>query len=169
MTYSSLYAPLTRARETRVGQGRLRAPCSRYKFPKALGRACPWTSSHSYPRQARVMTPFGSRRQTDYGGKIRPTMTDVSAKEIAALFLREVFRVVGMPQDLITDGDPRFTGKFFAEICRFLGVKQCLSTAYHPQSDSQTERMNRVLDMLRHRLGRVPPSHGIRCKQRPSS
>ena len=80
-----------------------------------------------------------------------PTTTDVSAKEIAALFLREVFRMFGMPQELITDRDPRFTGKFFAEVCRLLGVKQCLSTAYHPQSDGQTERMNRVLeDMLRH-------------------
>jgi hypothetical protein len=83
--------------------------------------------------------------------KFVPTTTDVSAKETAALFLREVFRVFGMPQELITDRDPRFTGKFFAEICRLLGVKQCLSTAYHPQSDGHTERMNRVLeDMLRH-------------------
>jgi hypothetical protein len=56
-----------------------------------------------------------------------------------------------MPKELITDRDPRFTGKFFSELCRLLGVEQCMSTAYHPQSDGQTERMNRVLeDMLRH-------------------
>jgi hypothetical protein len=79
------------------------------------------------------------------------TTTDVSARETARLFLDEVFRVFGMPHELITDRDPRFTGKFFAELCRLLGIKQCLSTAYHPQSDGQTERMNRVLeDMLRH-------------------
>jgi transposase InsO family protein len=80
-----------------------------------------------------------------------PTNTGVSAKDTAALFLNEVFRVFGMPKELITDRDPRFTGKFFTELCRLLGVKQCLSTAYHPQTDGQTERMNRVLeDMLRH-------------------
>jgi hypothetical protein len=80
-----------------------------------------------------------------------PTRTDVDAKGTAHLFLQEVFRVFGMPQEIITDRDPRFTGKFFAELCKLLGVKQCLSTAYHPQSDGQTERMNRILeDMLRH-------------------
>ncbi len=80
-----------------------------------------------------------------------PTDTEVDAAGTARLFLQEVFRVFGMPHELITDRDPRFTGKFFAELCKLLGVKQCLSTAYHPQSDGQTERMNRILeDMLRH-------------------
>ncbi len=88
-----------------------------------------------------------------------PTTTQVGAKETSELFLKEVFRSFGMPKELITDRDPRFTGKkkknftlkFFPELCRLLGVKQCMSTAYHPQSDGQTERMNRILDdMLRH-------------------
>jgi transposase InsO family protein len=80
-----------------------------------------------------------------------PTVTGVSAKETSELFLREVFRMFGMPKEIVTDRDPRFTGKFFKELCRLLGIKQSMSSAYHPQSDGQTERMNRVLeDMLRH-------------------
>jgi hypothetical protein len=80
-----------------------------------------------------------------------PTTTDVGAKGTATLFLKEVFRLFGMPVEIISDRDPRFTGKFFTELCRLLDVKQCLSTAYHPQSDGQTERMNRILeDVLRH-------------------
>jgi hypothetical protein len=80
-----------------------------------------------------------------------PCDTEISAKGTATLFFREVFRSFGMPREIISDRDPKFTGKFFIELCRLLDIKQCLSTAYHPQSDGQTERMNRVLeDMLRH-------------------
>ena len=80
-----------------------------------------------------------------------PTVTPISAKETADLFLKEVFRLFGMPKEIVSDRDPRFTGKFFTELCRLLGIKQCLSTVYHPQTDGQTERMNRTLeDMLRH-------------------
>jgi transposase InsO family protein len=51
----------------------------------------------------------------------------------------------------VFDRDPRFTGKFFVNVCRLLGVKHSFSSAYHPQTDGQTERSNRVLeDVLRH-------------------
>ncbi len=80
-----------------------------------------------------------------------PTTTDVGSKETAKLLLGEVFRLFCMPNEVVSDRDPRLTGKFFAELCRLLGVKQCLSTAYHPQSDGQTEWMNRILeDVLNH-------------------
>jgi transposase InsO family protein len=83
--------------------------------------------------------------------RLIPTHTSVTAKQTAQLFLDEVFRQHGMPNELVTDRDPRFTGNFFRNLCDLMGVKQCLSTAYHPQTDGQTERMNRTLeDMLRH-------------------
>ena len=57
----------------------------------------------------------------------------------------------GAPQELVSDRDPRFTSVFWTEVCKLLQIKRSMSTAYHPQSDGQTERMNRVLeDMLRH-------------------
>ena len=49
------------------------------------------------------------------------------------------------------DRGPEFINKFIAALCESVGTMHCKSTAYHPQSDGQTERMNRVvLDMPRH-------------------
>ena len=57
----------------------------------------------------------------------------------------------GIPEYTVSDRDPRFTGHFMKALIQILGVKQRLSTAFHPQTDGQTECMNRTLeDMLRH-------------------
>jgi hypothetical protein len=67
------------------------------------------------------------------------------------MFLDNVFRAHGLPETIVSDRDPRFTGKFFVELCRLLGVKQSFSSAFHPQTDGQTERANRVMeDVIRH-------------------
>jgi hypothetical protein len=83
--------------------------------------------------------------------KFIPTVSNVSASGTARLFLDHVFRLFGMPESIVSDRDPRFTGKFFTELCHLLDVKQSFSSAFHPESDGQTERANRVLeDALRH-------------------
>lgn len=80
-----------------------------------------------------------------------PTVTALNTEGLARLFVREVWRLHGLPQEIISDRDPRFTGHFTREVCRLIGTKQSMSTAFHPQSDGQTERVNRILeDMLRH-------------------
>ena len=59
-----------------------------------------------------------------------------------------------MPQlglEFFSDRDSRFISNFTREVCRLLTVKQGMSTAFHPQTDSQKERVHRILeDMLRH-------------------
>jgi transposase InsO family protein len=83
--------------------------------------------------------------------KFIPTTVKVSAEEAARLFFDNVFRVAGMPKEIVTDRDPRFTGKFFRALCKLLGIRQSFSSAFHPQTDGQTERANRVMeDVLRH-------------------
>jgi hypothetical protein len=83
--------------------------------------------------------------------KFIPTMKTVTAEGAARLFFDNVFRMMGMPKEIISDRDPRFTGKFFRALCKLMGTKQSFSSAFHPQSDGQTERANRVLeDALRH-------------------
>jgi transposase InsO family protein len=73
------------------------------------------------------------------------------AQEVANHFVDAVFRSHGVPKTLLTDRDPRFTSNLFREISKLLGVKQAMSTAFHPQTDGQTERVNRVVEeMLRH-------------------
>ena len=80
-----------------------------------------------------------------------PCSTTVTAPQVAQLFLDFIVKLHGIPKEIISDRDPRFTSHFWQELCIYLGTKQNLSTPYHPQTDGQTERMNRILEeMLRH-------------------
>ncbi|KAJ9518014.1 hypothetical protein QJQ45_004306 [Haematococcus lacustris] len=85
---------------------------------------------------------------------LAPTVEKVNGEDVARLFYDNVFKLHGMPLEIISDRDPRFRGQFFSGVCDIMQTKQCLSTAFHPQSDGQTERMNKVMeDMLRHYVG----------------
>ncbi|GMG18031.1 unnamed protein product [Phytophthora fragariaefolia] len=67
-----------------------------------------------------------------------------------SLFLDRVFRQHGLPEAVVSDRDPRFTGKFWTSIFAVLGTRLDMATADHPQTDGQTERVNRVVeDVLR--------------------
>ncbi|KAG3236190.1 hypothetical protein PI124_g18801 [Phytophthora idaei] len=69
---------------------------------------------------------------------------------IALLFLDRVFRQHGLPEAIVSDRDPRFTAKFWKSLFQVLGTRLDISTADHPQTDGQTERVNRVVeDILR--------------------
>ena len=60
----------------------------------------------------------------------------------------------GVPTSLVSDREPRFTSHFWRAFVNLLGTELAMSTAYHPQTDGQTERMNRTLeDMLRGFVG----------------
>ena len=73
------------------------------------------------------------------------------AEATATLFRDTVFRSHGMPFTVVSDRGTEFTNKFAAALFKALGTDHCKSTSFHPQSNGQTERMNRVLeDMLRH-------------------
>ena len=86
-----------------------------------------------------------------------PSRTDVGAQGWADSFVKEVVRLHGLPQTIVSDRDPRFTSHFWTEVCALLDIKRAMSTAFHPQSDGQTERTNRTLeDMLR---SYISPTH----------
>jgi Reverse transcriptase (RNA-dependent DNA polymerase)/RNase H-like domain found in reverse transcriptase/Integrase zinc binding domain/Chromo (CHRromatin Organisation MOdifier) domain/Retroviral aspartyl protease len=76
--------------------------------------------------------------------------TDIGAQGLADVFLDCVVKHHGVPSTIISDRDPRFTSKFWQAVMTKMGTSLKMSTAFHPQTDGQTERMNRVLeDMLR--------------------
>ena len=78
------------------------------------------------------------------------TVTTINSKEFAHLFMKEVFAKHGLPRSIVSDRDTRFTSEFFRDVCRYLQIEQSMSTAFHPQSDGQTECTNRfVEDILR--------------------
>lgn len=79
-----------------------------------------------------------------------PTTTTVSAVDSARLFFDRVFRHHGLPRVIISDRDPRFTSDFWTSLFKLTGTKLAMSSAFHPQTDGQTERLNHILeDMLR--------------------
>ena len=80
--------------------------------------------------------------------------TTDSAPTVARLFFDHVFRLHGLPKRIVSDRDARFTSRFWKSLLRNLGTTLAMSTAYHPQTDGQTERTNRTLeDMLRAYVG----------------
>jgi hypothetical protein len=82
---------------------------------------------------------------------VMATTTKVTAKEFALLFFDNVVRLHGVPEAVITDRDTRFTSLFWKELMKLMNIEQRLGSAFHPESDGQTERSNRTLEtMLRH-------------------
>jgi hypothetical protein len=80
-----------------------------------------------------------------------PTTKTCNSEEAARLFIANVYQYHGVPKTLISDRDSRFTSEFWKAFCKRLGMQPRFSTSFHPQTDGQTERTNRVLEeVLRH-------------------
>ena len=82
---------------------------------------------------------------------IAATNSTITAKQTADLFVKHVIKLHGVPVKIITDRGTQFHNEFTDGVTKLISTRQGLSTAYHPQTDGQTERVNHVLvDMLRH-------------------
>ncbi|KAG8501005.1 hypothetical protein CXB51_003048 [Gossypium anomalum] len=79
-----------------------------------------------------------------------PVRMDFSLDKLAELYISEIVRLHGVPLSIISDRDPRFTSRFWKKLQKALGTKLSFSTAFHPQTDGQSEKVIQVLeDMLR--------------------
>ncbi len=82
-----------------------------------------------------------------------------SAKETALTVVNHVFRLHGLPVDVVSDRGPQFVSKFWREFCKLLGATVSLSSGFHPQSNGQTERANQDLErVLRCLVSKNPSS-----------
>ena len=75
-----------------------------------------------------------------------PTNSNITAEGTAELYLKHVFKNHGLPDDVVSDRGTQFVSKFTCRLLELLEVKGNRSTAYHPESDGQTERTNQTLE-----------------------
>jgi transposase InsO family protein len=75
-----------------------------------------------------------------------PTTTSLSSLRLAEIYKKEIWRTHGIPRRIISNRGPQFASKFMKELCNGLGIERNLSTAYHPQTDSQTKRINQEIE-----------------------
>ncbi|KAL0537620.1 hypothetical protein IC582_026603 [Cucumis melo] len=79
-----------------------------------------------------------------------PGKSTYTASKWAQLYMSEIVRLHGVPVSIVSDRDARFNSKFWSGLQNTMGTRLDFSTAFHPQTDGQTERLNQVLeDMLR--------------------
>jgi transposase InsO family protein len=69
-----------------------------------------------------------------------------TASDLAIIFAREIWRHHGLPSDIVSDRDSRFTSEVWKEFLRLSGIRPRMSTAFHPQTDGQTERLNQTIE-----------------------
>src|SRR5438105_3282508 len=79
-----------------------------------------------------------------------PVKTIYRGDKYAQLYVDHILQLHGVPNRIVSDHDPQFTTRFWKILHALLGTKLDFSSAYHPQTDGQTERVNQILeDMLR--------------------
>ena len=79
---------------------------------------------------------------------VSPCHKDITAEQTSQLYLDQVWQRTGLPKQVISDRVPQFASKVMRELWEKLGVKLSLSTAFHPQTDGETERVNQEIEQF---------------------
>ena len=130
-------------------------PMSGYLTPLQIPKR-PWSSVSfdfitGLPRSSGYNAAFIVVDRLTKMAHFLPVKEESSAVDVAQLYFDHVFRLHGMPEEFVSDRDPRFTSRFWKTLFKLTGTKLSMSTANHPQTDGQTERQNQTLEvMLRH-------------------
>jgi transposase-like protein len=69
-----------------------------------------------------------------------------STKDAANAFLKEVWKLHGLPESIVSDCDKKWTSEFWDGPCGLLGINKRMSTSFSPQMDRQTERVDQTLE-----------------------
>ncbi|GKB89525.1 ty3-gypsy retrotransposon protein [Tanacetum coccineum] len=101
------------------------------QLPPSKGKSCIWVIVDRLSKYAHFIS-------------LPPNYTAVT---LASLFMHEIYRLHGLPKTIVSDRDPLFLSRFWKELFKLMGTKLLHSSAYHPQTDGQTEVVNRCLEM----------------------
>src|SRR3954469_23978359 len=119
-----------------------------YPSQNTTGNRYQWTSLFNYQKLQRLrmdaIVVFVDRLSKYAYFEV--TTTTATAEEIAEIFFKTIFRHHGLPTTIVCDRDSKFTSNFWKALFSILNTKIAYSTAYHPQTDGQTERMNQMLE-----------------------
>ncbi len=74
-----------------------------------------------------------------------PTKDEATAQEMGRLFFSHIFKHHGLPKDIVSDRNPKFTNKFWRAVWKRMGSKLKMSISFRPQTDGQIERVNLVI------------------------
>ncbi|CDJ30941.1 uncharacterized protein EMH_0062590 [Eimeria mitis] len=77
-----------------------------------------------------------------------PTKKSATTAEVIDILADRLVRYHGFPDVLISDRDPRFQSQMWQLLCQRFHIKRAMSSSYHPQTDGQTERLNRTLEQM---------------------
>ncbi len=77
-----------------------------------------------------------------------PTKDEATAQETGRLFFSHIFKHHGLPEDIVSDRDPKFISKFWRTLWKRMGSELKMSTSFRPQTDGQTERVNLVIQQF---------------------
>lgn len=77
-----------------------------------------------------------------------PTKETIDSNDTASLYLNNVWKYHGMPDEVISDRGSVFVSKFMRRLCELLKIQPSPTTAFHPQGDGQTERVNQVIEQF---------------------
>src|SRR5882762_9420710 len=105
--------------------------------------AGPYAQAYRRPRFAGTLgacqcTLWAGRSEREYMTESCP----ITALGAARLFLQNVWKLHGLPRSIVSDRGLQFVAEFTRELYRLLGITLSTTTAYHPQADGQTERVN---------------------------
>jgi hypothetical protein len=79
-----------------------------------------------------------------------PVRTNYGGEKLAQLYVDNIVKLHGVPSRIVSDRGTQFTSRFWKSLHKTMGTKLDFSSAYHPQTDGQTERVNQIMeDMLR--------------------
>lgn len=78
--------------------------------------------------------------------RLIPCRKTIDAPDLARLFISMWFKDQGLPSSIISDRGSVFTSRFWKELCFLIQITRGLSTAFHPQTDGQTERLNQIIE-----------------------